>query len=106
MSRYFTPKGHLIFNRVAKSPLLAFCSSESEKRGFHFPHEDCCYIAKVLTGLSLYGNQKAWFLVSSRIDDTEIGHRSGRRSQAHWLLIRAPFAGALITFFEIISRPT
>jgi len=25
------------FDRVAKSPFAAFCSSESEKRGFRFP---------------------------------------------------------------------
>jgi hypothetical protein len=80
------------FDRVAKSPFAAFCSTETGKRGFRFPHGD----SKVLAGLSLDGNRKAWFSVSSRIDDNAIDHRSGRRSQAPWLLIRAPFPGVLI----------
>jgi len=29
----------VIFDRVAKSPFAAFCSSESEKRGFRFPYK-------------------------------------------------------------------
>ena len=31
-------------------------------------------VAKVLAGLSLYGNPKAWFWVSSRINDMFFGH--------------------------------
>ena len=32
-------------DRVAKSPFAAFCSSESEKRGFRFPYKSMTYSA-------------------------------------------------------------
>jgi hypothetical protein len=55
-------------------------------------------VAKVLVGLLLNGRGKAWFSLSSRINDTAIDHRSGRRSQARWPLIRAPHPGRVDDF--------
>jgi hypothetical protein len=36
---------NLALGRVAKSPFVAFCSMESEKRGFRFPYKSMTYIA-------------------------------------------------------------
>jgi hypothetical protein len=43
--RSWCPGGLSIFDRVAKSPFVAFYSTESEKCHFRFPHKSMTYIA-------------------------------------------------------------
>jgi hypothetical protein len=40
----YGPPADANLDRVAKSPFVAFCSTESEKRGFHFPYKSMTYI--------------------------------------------------------------
>ena len=54
-----------------------FCSTEREKRDFPSPHGVYWYIAKIHAGLSLDGKGKAWFSLTSRIEDTQIVFNPG-----------------------------